>query len=187
MENYDDYDDDDNIQLSDLLAAAKYRTLGICKALGIERERFRDWVKARPGFIRPTLPARGQGTKAGFTLGDVYAIALFKRMTETGFKRELAAEIVAKFMGVASGNPMEFIQYLLCIVKTNPENGEQDTTIFMTMRGDGRDTLDININSKTIEFDGQTSSNGSDWEGVFMFNIIQLRQSVDSALNKAGL
>ena len=183
----DNYDDSDNGQSNDLLAAAKYRTLGICKALGIERERFRDWVKARPGFIKPTLPAMGQGTKAGFTLGDVYAIALFKRMTETGFKRELAADIVANFMGIFPGNPIQSIQYLICIVKTNPENGEQDTMVFMTMRGDERDTLDVSINSKTMNFDNPLSADCSGWEGMFMFNIIQLRQSVDSALEKAGL
>lgn len=183
----DNYDDNDNNQLSDLVAAAKYRTLGICKALGIERERFRDWVKARPGFIKPTLPAMGQGTKAGFTLGDVYAIALFKRMTETGFKRELAADIVSHFMGIFPGNPIQSIQYLICIVKTNPENGEQDTMVFMSMRGDGRDTLDVSINSKTMNFDIPVGTDCSGWEGMFMFNIVQLRRSVDLALEKAGL
>lgn len=178
---------DDSIQLSELQAIAKYRTLGICKALGIERERFRDWVKTKPGFIKPTLPAMGQGTKAGFTLGDVYAIALFKKMTETGFKRELAADIVSNFMGLAFGNPIESMQYLLCILKTNPENGEQDSSVFMILRGDGRDILDININSKTMKFGVKVDTDCSGWEGMFMFNIVRLRQSVDSALEKAGL
>lgn len=182
-----DYNDNDSIQLSDLAAIAKYRTLGICKALGIERERFRDWVKTKPGFIKPTLPAMGQGTKAGFTLGDVYAIALFKKMTETGFKRELAADIVSNFMGLAFGNSIVSMQYLICIVKTNPENGEQDTSVFTILLGDGRDILDININSKTMRFDIPQKTDCSDWEGMFMFNIIQLRQSVDLALSNAGL
>jgi len=183
----DDYNDHESIQLSDILAIAKYRTLGICKALGIERERFRDWVKSRPGFIKPTLPAMGQGTKAGFTLGDVYAIALFKKMTETGFKRELSADIVSNFMGIVSGNPIEFIQYLICIVKTNPENGEQNTTISMIMRGDGLDTLDIHLNSKAVKFDVPVDMDDLGWEGMFIFNIVQLRQSVDLALSNAGL
>ena len=81
-----------------LVEVASYRTLGICKALDIKRERLRDWIKA--GHIKPTLPAHGQGTKAGFTLGDVYAIALFKRLTELGFKRDLSAEIIKNMVGV---------------------------------------------------------------------------------------
>lgn len=185
MDENNDYDD--RIQLSDLSAVAKYnyRTLGLCKALKIKRERFRDWVKA--GYIKPTLPAIGQGSKAGFTIGDLYATALFKKMTDTGFKRELSADIVSKFSGVVSGNPIEFIQYLVCILRTNPENGEQDIKVIMTFSGDGRDTLDLNINSKTMKFDVPTDTDGLGWEGMFMFNIVQLRQSVDLALSNAGL
>lgn len=170
---------DEQIELTDLENAARYRTLGICKALRIERERFRDWTKA--GHIRPTVPALGQGTKAGFTLGDVYAIALFKRMIDTGCKRELSAKLISQYMGFVEGNPLEFLQYLLCIVKTNPNTGEQDIQVEALAQGD-RDTLQINLSGSRINFDVPIMDDTIGWEGMFMFNLIQLRQEVNTAL-----
>ena len=72
-----------------------YRTTQICKALGIKRERFRDWIKV--GDLTPTIPAEGQGTKAEYSLHDVVMIAFFKKMVERGFKRELAKKYVDAF------------------------------------------------------------------------------------------
>ena len=168
---------EEHIELAELERAARFRTLGICKALGIERERFRDWTKT--GQIRPTLPAFGQGTKAGFTWGDVYTIALFKRMIETGYKRELSAKLISPFVGL--GNPIEFLQYLVCIVKTNPETGEQDIQVEGLVQGD-RDTLQINLSGERINFDIPIMDDITGWEGMFMFNLIQLRQEVNAAL-----
>ena len=170
---------EEHIELAELERAARFRTLGICKALGIERERFRDWTKT--GQIRPTLPAFGQGTKAGFTLGDVYTIALFKRMIDTGYKRELSAKLISQFMGFVEGNPIEFLQYILCIVKTNPDTGEQDIQVESLGQGD-RDTLQINLSAARIHFDVPIMDDIIGWEGMFMFNLVQLRQEVNAAL-----
>ena len=176
MPNTEEYTEE-YTELAELEKVARYRSLGICKALGIERERFRDWIKT--GQIRPTLPAFGQGTKAGFTLGDVYTIALFKRMIETGYKRELSAKLISPFIGL--GNPIEFLQYILCIVKTNPDTGEQDIQVESLGQGD-RDTLQINLSGARIHFDVPIMDDIIGWEGMFMFNLVQLRQEVNAAL-----
>jgi hypothetical protein len=63
----------------------EFSTLDICVALEIPRERLRGWMKE--GYIEPTEPAQGQGTKAVFTRQDVYKIALFRLLIERGFKR----------------------------------------------------------------------------------------------------
>jgi hypothetical protein len=42
------------------------------------------------GFIKPTIPAEGQGTKAIFTRDDVYSLALFMSLIRQGFNRTIA-------------------------------------------------------------------------------------------------
>jgi len=70
----------------------EFSTLDIVKTLGIPRERLRDWINK--GFVRPTVPAEGQGTKAMFTRGDVYGVKLFHILIQSGLRRENAAFIV---------------------------------------------------------------------------------------------
>jgi hypothetical protein len=167
---------EESISYEQLQEIASYRTLGICKALDIKRERLRDWIKV--GHIKPTLPAHGQGTKAGFTLGDVYAIALFKKLTEQGFKRDLSAEIIKQYIGVFN-NLIEVVQYILCT--RFKKDGEYKMHIMHTLRGDGKDNLTIKLNSETVQIN--VSDTGKlDWEEMFVFNIIQLRKEVREAL-----
>jgi hypothetical protein len=65
-----------------------FSTLDICKALKIERERLRSWIKK--DFIKPSIPAEGAGTRASFTRLDVYKIAVFKALLEKGQSRTSA-------------------------------------------------------------------------------------------------
>lgn len=70
----------------------EFTTFDIIKRLNIPRERLREWMKR--GFIEPTVLASGVGTKAIFTLQDVYKILLFKHLIEIGFMRETAADFI---------------------------------------------------------------------------------------------
>ena len=70
----------------------EFTTFDIIKALGIPRERLQDWINR--GFVKPSVPAEGKGTKAIFTRGDVYAVALFKSLLKIGFKRDEASKFI---------------------------------------------------------------------------------------------
>jgi len=69
----------------------EYSTLDIVKALDIPRERLRDWMNK--GFVKPTKPAEGQGTKAIFTRYDVYNVELFRKLIAFGLNRKDAAAL----------------------------------------------------------------------------------------------
>jgi DNA-binding transcriptional MerR regulator len=73
----------------------QFSTLDIVKALDIPRERLREWLVR--GYVRPSVSAEGQGTRAIFTRTDVYTVALFRRLLEIGFRREEAGKFVRKF------------------------------------------------------------------------------------------
>lgn len=75
-----------------LILKQEFSTFDIVKKLNIPRERLREWMKR--GFIKPTVKASGVGTKAIFTLQDVYKILLFKHLIEIGFIREIAANFI---------------------------------------------------------------------------------------------
>lgn len=72
-----------------------YSTLQIQKALNIPRERFRSWDKE--GYVRPTIAAQGQGTKAIYTLDRVYCVALFQSLLNRGFSRKISSDLVEGF------------------------------------------------------------------------------------------
>ena len=55
----------------------------------MKRERLREWMNH--GFITPTMPAEGIGTKAAFTLLDVYRVGVFKKFVDAGVNRSIVA------------------------------------------------------------------------------------------------
>lgn len=76
----------------------EFSTLEVVKALrgkGLHRESLRDWMDR--GFIAPSKKAEGQGTKATFTVHDVYMVALFMNLIDYGFKRKPAGAFVNDF------------------------------------------------------------------------------------------
>ena len=56
---------------------------------GVSRLRLHHWIKER--FLSPHLFAQGHGTKNIYTRGDIYGIALFKRLIESGMHGRIAA------------------------------------------------------------------------------------------------
>lgn len=91
----------------------EFSTFDVMKILGIKRERLREW--ANQGFIQPTSPAEGQGTKAVFTILDIYKIAVFKRLVEAGINRRIASIMVQtnpKLNSITEVNEINYILYL---------------------------------------------------------------------------
>lgn len=167
------------------LQKAKISTSQICKALDISVPRFRDW--RNQGLITPTLPSRGQGTKAGFTRGDVYSIALFKKMSDEGYKRELATSILKKFMGTLH-NPIESASHL--IVSTRSVEGKSEPVVNHLV---GYSTLVMKIDLYEVSMARMSDDDSThteylrndlldDWDNFTVFNILKLRLEVDTAL-----
>lgn len=104
----------------------EFSTFDIVKALGIPRERLKDWMNN--GFVKPTIPATGQGTKAVFTRVDLYFTELFRDLLNRGFKRERAADFTRK------------ISEILKSKKEGPEEGAKRLAviIFKYVLGDNQ-------------------------------------------------
>jgi hypothetical protein len=170
--------EDDFISGEELIRRAKYRSTAICKAMAIKRERLKDWIKA--GFIRPTLPALGQGTKAGFTKGDVYAIALFMKLLNMGFKRDFAASLIDPVIGRV-GNEIYFSRYLILSIESKGAGEEEKITPIFQWGG----SLECKIKFTPSSFTSTTDSiNLMNWDGAFILNLAKLSVEVDKALEE---
>jgi hypothetical protein len=149
-----------------------YSTLDIVKALGIRRERLRDWMNR--GFVKPSLPAYGQGTIAIFTFADVLAVKLLDRLIEKGFKRELATEISDLVNQSNLGNVLNSI-------------------VLTSVIRDGKPELDVIYNNSgssfKIEIDENgkiSNSNNEEWEDIQIINMVNLYEEVKAELDKLG-
>lgn len=182
-----------------------YSTLDIIKGLNIPRERLRGWMKE--GFIKPTVPALGQGTKAIFTLDDVYGIALFQSLISIGFHRKIAAVAMETVRGIY-GYPGEEgaipknvsslglqscltdIEYLLLLFKT--ESGDEIPKILTAGKSsDGKNPLLDLQNVQIIGSEHYVGVGGSDniksysnWSHIHSINFKKLRAHVDGAMKK---
>jgi len=64
----------------------------VCKALGVEYQRLREWMKA--GHIKPSSPAGGRGYPARFRREEICLAGLFSHLLGLGFSRAEAGERV---------------------------------------------------------------------------------------------
>jgi hypothetical protein len=117
-----------------------FSTFQIVKALKIPRERLKDWMDR--GFIKPSTPARGKGTKAKFTLQAVYAVGLFQELVESRIERKMAAVYVRNFLS-ATADEIDKMAYL----------------VFQTEKKDGKEQL------RTVMVNGGPDIDDPSWEG----------------------
>ena len=65
------------------------------KITGVKRTRLQAWMEK--GYIRPEIQtADGHGTRNIWSLSDIYSIAIFKKITESGVSRDLAGKYIKK-------------------------------------------------------------------------------------------
>ena len=76
-----------------------FTTFEICKAFDIKYEKLRQWIDRKD--ITPTIPSDGAGTKALFTIGDIYSILLFEDYV-FWLRRAQAKQIVNAYRGLSN-------------------------------------------------------------------------------------
>ena len=163
-----------------------YSTLEIGKALDIPRERLRDWMDR--GFIKPTIAAKGQGTKAVFTKSDVYCVALFMELLESGFSREVAASWISLLDKPRKPQKADagVVNYIL--FREGPR-GSQEKPTLVTLEG-----IEWDLSLKTGVLGGSEKKQlinrdpffqewaKQGWRKIFIVNFRQIRNEVDAAL-----
>lgn len=155
----------------------EFSTFDISKALKIPQPRVREWVDK--GFFHPTQKARGQGTKAVFTRDDVYGVALFRLLIDSGFSRAVAGDYVSNFITYESDQPdRQKTAYIL--FRESVFNGEKKIVVRTFAPGDFK--IDVITGLPDIEKYLRDSKVDENWKIVQIVNYKKLCREVDAAL-----
>jgi hypothetical protein len=163
----------------------EFSTIDIVKTLEIPRERLRSWMKE--GFVIPTVPAQGQGTKAVFSRHDIYGVSLFNDLLDAGFRRDIAASHMQEFAKVFHKN-YELVLYRQVELSGNymmhcsPIIVTGNNT-FAVMTGE------VSFSDETGESREMTEAmksvnDISQWETFLVVNIGKLKSKVDGLLSQ---
>ncbi len=162
-----------------------FSTFDIVKCLGIPRERLKDWQNNM--FIKPTIKARGKGTKAEFTRLDVYALALFKHLVEElHLKREEASKFTEGWKrNISKSMAVEDIE--------DSDWNEKVTTklfskelFFVVVRGKpfftefSGSSKEQRIRKITEQIEAITRNHI--WNDILVVNFMEIKDKVDKAL-----
>lgn len=160
----------------------EFSTFDIVKALGIERERLREWMNR--SFIKPTIPAPGQGKKAVFTRLDVYAVELFRQLVSAGLDRN-RCRMILDFYRQRMKTDDDDLNYLIIRLGPLKEEGmdvKPSYSHFFAFHDD-KILLDIGCaDSKDLERSRGMLDNR--WSLLHVMNLKELRSKTDMALEK---
>lgn len=156
-----------------------FSTFEIMKALGIPRERLREWMKR--DFIKPTISADGQGTRAVFSRQDAYGVELFRQLLERGLARD-KARLFVKFFHDKVKEDIARNNYLIIRqgkLKPSQKFGSktQDTAFFA---GDD-EVVRLDIGSTDIRGEMYDEN----WRFIHVINLKILFKETDLELEKA--
>jgi hypothetical protein len=161
----------------------EFSTLDIVKVLEIPRERLRSWMKE--GFVEPSIPAEGQGTKAVFRRYDIYAVSLFNDLLGAGFRRGIAASHMREFAKVFHKN-YELVLYRQvalpggCMMHCSPVIVTGNNT-FAVMSGEASFAGEVEDSHEMTE--AMKSINDiSRWDTFLVVHIGKLKSRVDAKL-----
>jgi hypothetical protein len=156
-----------------------FSTFDIIKALGIERERLREWMNR--SYLRPSVMSSGQGIKSEFTRCDVYAVELFRQLLEGGFDRDHAGVFV-RFFQDQMKNESNFPSYLIIRLgslrtATGVDVDEEYCASFAV------DNEKINLDEGCLDRPTDMKFNRQ-WKMLHVVNLKTLRNHTDEALRK---
>jgi hypothetical protein len=169
----------------------EFSTLDIGRALVIPRERLRDWMSR--GYVAPSVPAAGQGTKAIFTRDDAYNIELFRNMIDHGFSREVAGKFLKDFTDRLKKEKDGSIypENIYIVFRSPGREGKEISDVSLLGPGAWKFDIEsgyIDWKLSNPKFNIKTRKQALNlppiWRNIHIVNFGTLRKEVDAALVK---
>lgn len=158
----------------------EFSTFDVIKALKIPRERLRQWMNL--GFIKPTIAADGQGTKAIFTRQDAYRIELFQKLLEIGLQRKLAGQFIEKY-DEPRGNHRWGESYLVIRLGARTNRDEDKYGTYFT-KYIASDDQKIDLVKGFIDDEDIAADFDEQWDYIQIINLKRLEKATDRLLEK---
>jgi len=138
-----------------------FTTTEVIAILNLKTERIRQWIKLK--YVEPTISATGSGTKNYFSKIDIYKIAVFKKLVDSGVNRWIAKQITQEFSDeewyhIKSGS---YAEYLFIEVQAAD-------------RKSWKDSLKLYVSDRLPE--------ELDWEIVIVLNFALITKKIESRL-----
>lgn len=173
----------------------KFSSFEVGKILDIPRERIRAWMK--DGFISPTFPSPGQGSRAIFTLDRLYCVALFQSLLNRGFNRKTAASIADEFWGSHEWHSKDYkntyyedtITTEYIIICFNSDDTGEIPYIYTAQPSSSENPPLLNL--LTLDVTGvaswtRTGKTDGKWKHVHIINFGEMVREVNEQINLVG-
>lgn len=158
------------------MSDGKYTMKVFPDKFGLDTQRVRIWLNE--GYVTASHKSEGQGKKAFFTVSDLYRVALFVKLLEKGFKRDLAGE----YLQGLRERPAEFVDKVSYLFFITQKTGEESTVDEKSVMG-----FDVGVNlgpDYVAIGGGGKEGNECDWEDVLILNYAKIRGGVDELLKE---
>lgn len=154
----------------------------------LSRPLLSQWIGR--GYIKPSKPAKGQGTKNIFTVQDICRIEIFKRLNQTGFSRGDAGGFAFAPSDTEGGKAIaetlsdiikKFIDFRIKFRKA-------ESILYAPLRPDpvyfALFMRDDCVSAYRLESGNDFEGLYNDMKGYNIFHILNLMEIVDNTLSK---
>ena len=147
----------------------QFQAADIEKITGVKRNRLQQWLEH--GFIAPSIQtASGHGTRNIWSRGDLYAIAVFKKVTESGLSRKIVCDFL--FSGVLGCLYGDEVKHIGCMLFMR-ENDRMEGVAFTNA---GADSITIDITEIQEELDMWS------FDDVYIINFAKIKEYIDEKI-----
>ncbi len=144
---------------------------------GVKRNRLQAWLER--GFLAPSIQvAEGHGSRNIWSLEDLYKISIFKKVTESGMSREIAAGFLSKGLAGKDLSPKELRGLKLLVYFRKDENIGVHAVIDPENSSE-KDWMP-NFDMVTALRDAGFKS----FDDMYVINFVQIRNEVDAKVKE---
>jgi len=156
------------------------------KITGVKRNRLQQWLERE--YIAPSIQvASGHGTRNIWSHNDLYTIALFKKITESGLSRKVVSDFLSA--GTIGEKDAKGI-YCLVYMREGEKVKAESVPLFSGFLHDGTPTMTLDhvgnitnmgiINLAQI----QESLGMGAFDDVYIVNFFKVRSEVDAKIEE---
>ena len=156
------------------------------KITGVKRNRLQQWLER--GYITPSIQvASGQGTRNIWSRNDLYTIALFKKIIESGLSRKVVSDFLSA--GTIGGDDVKGI-YCLVYMRGGGKVKAESVSFFTEFLLDGTPTLHLDpfgveTNVGTINLLQIQKDLGMEaFDDVYIVNFFKVKAEVDEKIEE---
>lgn len=149
-----------------------YSASDVTRITGVKRTRLQQWLER--SFIVPSIQeASGPGTRNIYNRMDIYNIALFKKITESGWPRKMAADFICAGAFYSDAISKEYMDKVTFMVYVRRGDSVKAVAV------DADDGV-IDLAHVVVELDMSSP------DDIYIINFHKLKRDIDEKIDALG-